>query len=255
MAGYQRVIFNGDPGDRWRNTTGKVQYQLLVNWANTCGVCAQYDHAIGPIWPLPYHRNCRCRQIAIPPEALAEPWVDFRAIADGLDLEGKRALVGASNYRLIQAGTVAWSDVVTPHRVRDLHEVVAIKKLSVDRLTAAGIRPAIAEAAHATVHTPEHQLIEAQRRRLVANLAGAGLDRATLASLAAEGLAARVVVSGPSGRQKFDGLGIDDRLRRFLAAWRPKPPKPEPKLKPEETPGPDDQAGDGTAIPPTPDDE
>lgn len=239
-----RVIFNGKPGETWTNDTGRVRYQLLVNWANTCGVCAQYDHAIGPAWPLPYHRNCRCRQVAIVPGADAEPFVDFLAIARGLDEEGLRALVGASNFRLVESGVVRWEDVVTPYRVRSLHEVVAVKKLPVDRLVAAGVRRDRAEKAWETVHTPEHQLVEAQRRKLVAALEGAGLDRGTLAGLAGEALATRAGIgSGPSGPGSFSGGSAEERLKRYLAAWTPTAPKPAPKrprkpAAPKEAPGP-----------------
>ncbi len=52
------VRFNGSPGETWTNDTGKVQYQLIVNWQNSCGLCAQYDHAIGNSWPIPFHYNC-----------------------------------------------------------------------------------------------------------------------------------------------------------------------------------------------------
>lgn len=247
MAGYQRILFNGEAGERWKNDTGRVQYQLLASWDNTCGVCAQYDRAIGPAWPLPYHRNCRCRMVAVVPGGVAEPFVDFRAEAAKLDESQKKALVGAANYRLIQSGTVAWNDVVTPYRVRPLREVVALRKLTVDRLTKAGVARPTAERAWESVHTPEHQLVERHRRELVSSLEGAGLDRGTIAELAAEGIASRVSIGGgPSGPGDFGPSRVEDRLRGFLAVWRlewtPPPPEPEkasePEPKPKSKPGP-----------------
>lgn len=53
-----RIVFNGAPGDVWTNDTGTVQYQLIVDWINSCGLCCQNDHAIGPSWPIPFHRGC-----------------------------------------------------------------------------------------------------------------------------------------------------------------------------------------------------
>ena len=77
-----RVEFNGEPGTVWTNQTEKVQYQLIVNWHNSCGLCIQYDHAIGPLWPTPFHHGCRSRQRIIFPGKSAEPFVDFRAKID-----------------------------------------------------------------------------------------------------------------------------------------------------------------------------
>lgn len=241
MAGHKRIIFNGAAGERWKNTTGRVQYQLLASWANTCGVCAQYDRAIGPAWPLPYHRNCRCRMVAVVPGQRAEPFVDFRVEAAKLDDSQKRALVGAANYRLIQSKTVAWDDVVTPYRVRPLREVVALRKLTVETLTKAGVARPTAEKAWASAHAPEHQLVEAHRRELVSSLEGAGLDRKTIADLAAEGIASRVGIGGgPSGPGGFRETPMEERLKEFLATWRlmatrEAEPEREPDPKPKKT--------------------
>lgn len=213
-----RVIFNGQAGDEWQNDTGKVQYQLLVSWHNSCGQCIQFDHAIGPYWGIPLHRGCRCRQKAIAPGARAAPFVDFMSKIDGLDVKQQGVVVGRSNLLLIQKGIVTWEDVVTPTRIRDLREVVARQKLTVPVLTRAGVRKDIAERAFATVHTPAHELAERTRAELVAKLRGAGLTDAQIQQAAGERLARRVTIgSGPSG-----GMGFAAK------PTTPVPPRPRP---------------------------
>jgi hypothetical protein len=246
----------GDPGKFWHNQTNLIHYQFHCAWANTCGRCAQYDGAVRPgSWGIPEHRGCNCRQTPITPGQHApEPFTDFRATIDGLDQAQKRECIGASNYRLLQAGVVKLEDIVTPYRVRDLREVVAIMKLSVQQMETVGIRTPIAQQAFLSVHTPAHHLAAQARTRLVANLQGAGLATSQIATLAARGIAGRVQISsGPSGPSRPIGGGLDlVLLRSFLAlpiqtqraamkqvkpaAQPPPAAKSEPSWKPGDTP-------------------
>jgi hypothetical protein len=237
-SGYAPQIEWGEPGARWTNATGAIWYQFHVNWVNTCGVCAQYDGAVkSGSWPLPLHRHCRCTQTPVMPgEPAPEPFTDFRAKIESLPHDQQVAAVGAASYRLIRQGVVEWEDVVTPYRVRTLREVVAIKGLTAGQMTAAGVPAAIAETAFAAVHTPVHRLVAQARKDLVAKLEGAGLDRAQIARLAAEGIASRVgIQAGPSGPQRPKARPPDaDRLRAFLANFpsrktaTPTPGRPGP---------------------------
>ena len=155
--------------------------------------------AIGYVWGIPLHHGCRCEQKKIKPGAQApNAFVDFREVLDGLDHTRQVAAIGASNYRLLKEGIVDWKDIVTPSRVRDLREVVSLKKISIQTMVGVGVDPKIAERAHATVNTAEHILLEHRRRELVANLKGAGLANEQLSKELGSRLANRVTIAaGP----------------------------------------------------------
>ena len=225
-----RVIWNGDEGEVWTNDTDRHAYQFLANWHNTCGVCAQYDHAISPTrWPIPIHNHCNCRQEVVKAGAKAKPWVNYREIAAELPEDQQVALVGRSNWKLIQSGMVKWEDVVTPYRLRSLREVVAIRDLDVKQLTGAGVTRRVAENAHAAVNTPAHQLVAQQRQQLLQNLTGAGMSPAQVRELAASGLGKRVVIgAGPGGASFLPTIGgpktgpsLDSLFRAVLTGWTP----------------------------------
>jgi len=252
----RRHVWNGQPGEVWVNDTNRVKYQLLCNWLNTCGFCAQYDHAIGPWWGIPLHFGCNCDQVAIKPGGQAKPFVDYREIIDGLDHDQQAAVMGASNYRLLKQGLVTWEDVVTPSRVRDLREVVARKKLTVKQMEDAGIKPWNAKEAHRTVHTPEHELEERHRRELIEKIKGAGVSQETLARELATRLASRVTIAAnptytqPAGViQRLPGIETSHvgEMKRLLNAIKPgvlraipksKPPPPPPPTPPPPAPEP-----------------
>ena len=277
----ERIIWNGDPGTVWTNNTDRVKYQFICSLVNTCGTCLQYHMAIGAWWGIPLHYGCRCRQQAVKPGGPApNAFVDFQEILDTMPHDQQVAAVGASNYRLLKTGVVGWKDVVTPSRVRDLREVVSIKKLSVDRLVKAGVKPRIAEEAHASVNTPEHQLIEQKRKELTEKITAAGLSQEGLVKELASRLAARVRIApgppgpppegsppGTVGPPAWGGGGLPGvggshaaELAKLLArpllraaATVPTPaaPKPPPAPEPAKPPAPEPAAAP-TALPPEP---
>ena len=196
-----RVTFNGKPGTTWTNDGPKVQYQLLVDWHNSCGLCAQYDHAVGPIWPTPFHRGCRCKQKPIWPGESAVPFVDFRAKIAELDRTQQSRVVGRANLDLIESGVLQWDDVVTSNRVRTLREVVSREKLSIDAMVKAGVQRGQAERTFEAVHTPAHQLAEDARRAALKHLADLGVGKAEVREHFGEAMASRVTIAaGPSQR-------------------------------------------------------
>lgn len=215
------VKFDGEPGTTWTNETGKAAYQWHCSLDNTCGACFQLHMTIANVFPQ-LHRGCNCTVVLLLPGDTSAEFVDFRSVLAGLGHDQQVAAVGASNYRLIEQGVVTWEDVVTPTRVRDLREVVAREKLSVQALADAGVRPDIAERAFATVHTPAHQLAAEARAELVAQLQSKGVELAETRQAVAERLAARVSIgAGPSERPPGweGGIGI---------GGGPKPPVPPP---------------------------
>jgi hypothetical protein len=214
-------IIAGEPGEAWVNTGPKVLFQCLVSWSNSCGSCVQYDHQIGPWWPLPRHRGCLCKNIPVPPGHEAEPFVDFQQEIAKLPPPQQARVIGVANWRLVESGTVPWGDVVTRTRIRPLKEVIARNELSVRDLTAAGVPRGRAASAWAAVHTPEREALAASRAEVVAKLRAGGLTADEIRREVAGRLAGRVGIGGgPSG-----GIG-------------PVGPKPGPVVPPKPTPKP-----------------
>lgn len=209
-----RVILNGEAGETWTNDGAKVLYQLIVKFQNSCGVCIQFANAIGAFWPIPFHRNCRCVARAIWPGQQAAPYVDYLEEIRKLDPKQQAVAVGASNWRLLEAGKVKWDDVVTKTRVRTLQEVVSKNKLGVDQLVKAGVKPWIAEAAYKSVNTPAHVLANEARKELIDKLQQVGLSHKEIKEGFGERMAKRVIVGpGPTPPPP-----------------KPKPPNPTPLL-------------------------
>jgi hypothetical protein len=250
----ERIIISGEPGTTWTNDTERVQYQFIAALNNTCGVCLQYHMKIGPMWPIPIHYGCRCIQRLIKPgQTAGHPFVDYRELLEQMPQSEKRAAIGASNYKLLQSGAVKWDDIVTPSRVRDFREVVANKRLSVKQLTDSGVRPVQAKEAHAAVHTPEHEAVEAHRQELLRKLTGAGLSQENLVRELSKGLASRVTIAaGPTGAdvgRPQDGtvpawvggklpvapMATATELAKLIAGWKPPTARPAPKPAPMPT--------------------
>ncbi|WP_422932047.1 OmpH family outer membrane protein [Singulisphaera sp. PoT] len=225
-----KVIFNGDAGDVYTNETGKILYQLIVSFSNSCGVCIQYAYAIGSFWPIPFHRGCRCENRPIMPGEAAHPFVDFMEEIRQLSPRQQSVAVGKANWQLIESGVVGWEEVVTKARVRSLREVVSRNKLSVEQMTKAGVPKYRADEAHAAVNTPAHQIVDQQRKQLVENLMGMGITKDQIREAFGGRVADRVTIgAGPSGKGY---MPVDPKT--------PKPPQ-----------GPT-QGGTGGAKPPSP---
>jgi hypothetical protein len=232
----RRVTFNGEAGTRWKNDTGQAQYQFVCDLVRTCGACLQYHMAIGPWWPIPIHRNCRCKQYRIEPNAAApHEFVDFREVLDGMTQAQKRIAIGASNYKLLTEGVVKWDEIVTRYRVRTLQEVVAVNKVTIGTLEKAGVRKNIAKRAYAAVHTPEQDLIRRHQAELVKKLEKAGVSQDELARELARQIVGRVgIAGGPKPETLREFLPPSPPHGGALAALlnRPKGPKKPPSEKP-----------------------
>jgi hypothetical protein len=194
-----RVTFNGTPGEAFTNDTDRVLYQFHCQFSHSCGVCIHYHLAIGPYFPIPLHRGCRCSQAALLPGATAEPFVDFLEEITKLDPHQQAAVMGRSNWQLVESGVVSFADVVTPTRVRDLREVVALNTLSVEQMTKAGVGRRVAAEAYQSVNTPEHRLIAKKQAELVASLKTKGLSTRQIETAVGQRVAAKVTIEGPSG--------------------------------------------------------
>jgi len=258
----ERVIFNGEAGTTWTNDTAKVRYQFVCAFINTCGACLQYHLAIGPWWPIQIHHRCRCKQYEIAPGAEApHPFVDFRELLDSMSRVQQAAAVGASNYKLLQAGVVTWKEVVTQFRVRTLREVLALNKVSLDTALKAGVKPGWIKAAHEAVHTPEAELIRQHRAELIEKLKARGVQQEQLVHEISRGLVGQVQIQGvatgaPQSMAPFAAnIPHAEGLAAALAGWKrpprkrkPPPAEPGPPAGPAPVPAPKPPAG--PTVPP-----
>jgi hypothetical protein len=204
MLMADRVIYTRPAGTVFTNGTARLQWQFLASLWHTCGTCLGYHTRISPQpWPIPIHPGCRCHSAPIlPGEDAPEPFVDRSQLFRALSRDRRAVAVGGRGMlRLLEHGLVAWEDVVTPDRVRNLWEVVRRRKLTVQQLRKVGIPRVWAEAAVARAQAaesagePEAAADEAHRRELLRGLEGP--DRAVAALARALAAAARGRRAGP----------------------------------------------------------
>jgi hypothetical protein len=195
-------VIAGDPGDVWVNSTNKILWQFHCNFSNSCGLCIQFANQLGPYWPIPLHHNCNCRNVAVRPGAEASPFIDYQQAVAELDEKQQARVMGASNWKLVESGTVKWSDVVTRARVKDFHQVVAEQKLTVKQMTAVGISPYQANKALGLITTPAHAAATAARKTLVEELEAEGLTMAEVRAKLVEILKQRLVARRGRDRAK-----------------------------------------------------
>lgn len=225
-----RLIIAGEPGDAYENDTGRVVFQLIVSWHNSCGLCIQHDHQVGDFWPLGFHRGCLCRQVPILPGMTAQPFVDYRAKIQAVSPSQQAVIMGRSNLAMVESGLVDWSDVVTPSRIRSLREVASRKRLTVDQMVGAGVTRSRAEEAWNAVHTGTHTASEARRQAQVKALLGKGYTRQQILDASGRAIGSRIGISeGPSG----PGLIPPSPLLtpRPVARVRPKAAAIEPPVR------------------------
>ena len=221
-----RGVITGAPGERYRNDTERPVWQFVADLANTCGLCLQYHHAVGHWWPIPLHINCRCTQVRVPPGQLApHAFVDFQHVLAEMPASQQTAAIGRACYQLLERGVIEWRDVVTPSRVRTLEEVVARKRLTVDALEKAGVRPGTARRAWDAVHTQAHASAEQGRREAAASLLLAGADQKHLARALASEVGKRVgmpVIPGAAASTAPSAVQASSErmLAKVLARWR-----------------------------------
>jgi hypothetical protein len=190
-------IISGEPGTRWFNDKDVVYWQLFTSLVKVCGACFAKHTLIAPYWANPFHGGCRCRVKPIAPGQYGEPFSNFRELLQNMDESQHDAAVGKANWKLIQTGLVKWSDVVTDYRVRSLHEVVAREKITVAEMVKAKIDRKTAEDAYAMVHTPAHQIFEAQIKKATSKLKEAGLSDEQIVRGFAEKIVPRITGISP----------------------------------------------------------
>lgn len=219
-------VVMGDPGTRFHNGTEKILWQLIVSFHNSCAICIQYANAIGTFFPIPYHFGCNCRIEPIPPgEQAPEEFIDFEKAVEALPRTERSRVLGAENWKLIQAGKVKWTDVVTRSRIRPLHEVIQRARLDEKALVGVGINRRFAREAIAKVRTPAKAAADTAAKAAYQQLKALGLkDQDIVESLKGQ-IAARVSIVGkPSGPSAVAVKAPPPKP--------PSPPTPPPKPKP-----------------------
>src|SRR5262249_3398957 len=98
-----RIVFRGEPGDVFTNETGKLLFQFRVSGSNTCGLCWSYNLAVGPMWPIPLHRNCACVSVPVPPGESAAPYSDMMEDIRDLDPHQQTAVMGRANWQMVES--------------------------------------------------------------------------------------------------------------------------------------------------------
>ncbi len=191
-----RNIISGDPGSTWSNDGEKTQFQLIVHWGFSCGLCVQFDHQIGPYWPIPFHRRCVCTQSPVLPGQESRPFVDYRAKILTVSPSQQAAIMGRANLTLVEQGIVKWDDVVTAGRIRSLREVVSRNKLTVAQMVASGVASGSANEAFNAVNTGVHTAKEVTRKAQIATLMAAGYTKDQIKNAASIALANRVKLTG-----------------------------------------------------------
>ncbi len=100
MAAESSDGLGGRPGERWRNMTGDIWYQLVSSLRKPCAACLRRHARISPRpWGLPFHPHCECEQLEVPPGAQAP--IEFRnagGLAEAMPVGGQVELVGALNW-------------------------------------------------------------------------------------------------------------------------------------------------------------
>ena len=235
------ILLNGDPGTTWTNTTGRIKFQFVAMLANTCGVCLSYHMAVGGPWPIPLHRGCRCYQVPLAPGAESQPFVDFQQILAEMPHNQQVAAVGANNYKLIESGTVKFTDVVTPTRVRTNREVIAREGLGVKALRDAGLSKGYIERVLATINAPAAQIAREHSRKLVEAITQTVGSREKAIRAIAEHIASKVSVAPvppPAVIPKIPAEDVpqfieiaEEQIAEARAAIQPTPPEKPPLKK------------------------
>lgn len=223
-----RLVIGGNPGSRYTNTTGKVLYQLIVTFDNSCGVCIQFANKVGDSWPIPFHRGCRCTQRPIYPGQTSEPFLDFREEIRRLDPAQQNRVMGSANYRLVESGVVKYEDVVTERRVRNLREVVARQKLTVDQMVRSGVGKREASQAYDAVNTGTHTAVEQRRKQLIDKLMSAGYTGDQIKSTVGQQLASRLSPVDYKNRPTVPIIPKDGKFKLPIPANKVVPQKIEP---------------------------
>jgi len=200
LAGYARGLI-GRPGEVWINNTDRILYQFVPTFDLSCGVCVQYASKISLWWSM-LHQGCNCRSHPIYPGQTSLPFIDFREVIERLDSTQQHASTGKCNWILLNAGIVAWEDVITSCRVREFHEVMDRGRLSLETMIQAGVPEDEARKAWELVYTPERLKADSKRREAFQALRELGLSTDDITKAVAQKLSERVTATGSPAKKR-----------------------------------------------------
>jgi len=134
------------PGERWRNMTDRFWYQLVSSLRRPCEQCLKLHGRLSPNPWGQIHPHCECESIPVAPGELAPlPVANPPEVLGRIGAEGLRQLLGEEVAALLSAGLVGYDDLVDGDwRFTSAEDLVRRKGLTRERMTAAGIPPAIA---------------------------------------------------------------------------------------------------------------
>ncbi|WP_422932034.1 hypothetical protein [Singulisphaera sp. PoT] len=167
----------GKPGTTWLNETGKIQYQMVVDFSIESGACMPTASCIGSFWPIPICSGCTCLNHPIMPGERSLPFLDFQAEFAKLDFDRQCEAIGRLNALALKSGLFSWGDLSRTYRVCDFEGIMDAKRLTIEQMVAAGIPEADANAAWKKVYTPQRRKADADRQKIMRKLMAKGLSR------------------------------------------------------------------------------
>jgi hypothetical protein len=171
---HRQHIFTGPPGSIWTNTSSRILYQLQPAYHEQCAVCFRASGHIGPWWPIPMRRGCTCKHHPIRPGETSLPFIDVDAEISRATIEERDLLFGRHHRCLLDAGLVAWRELVGRLTIVDLENVIFNKRLSLEAILAAGIPEDEARAVWDRVSA--RRSADEQRKQMLRKLKDAGFS-------------------------------------------------------------------------------
>lgn len=172
IKGRRRYAFRGSPGTTWTNTTNQVRYQLCSTVHEDGGFCFRASGRIGPFWPVPVVKECRCTQRAIPPGATSLPFTDVDEELAKTTPDQRDQIFGRNNRLVLDAGLASWTDLIGRFSCIEFDYIVYSKNLSLESILAAGVPEADARASWERVSLRRAE--DAKQRENLARIEAAG---------------------------------------------------------------------------------
>ena len=150
MAAESSDGLAGRPGERWRNMTGDIWYQLVSSLRKPCAVCLR-RHARSRRGPggsrstrIASASSSRSRPVPGPRSSSATPAGWPRRCRSA----ARSSWSGALNWLIRSAGLVSWDDLFDGDGdPREFDDVVRRKGLTVEQLRRAGVAEGVARRA------------------------------------------------------------------------------------------------------------
>jgi hypothetical protein len=172
IKGHRRYAFGGPAGTTWTNTTNQVRYQLCSTVHEGGGFCFRASGRIGPWWPIPVVKGCRCKHRAIRPGETSLPFTDVDEELSKTTPDQRDLIFGRNNRLVLDAGLVSWTDLIGRFSGIEFDYIVYSKDLSLESILAAGVPEEDVRASWERVSLRRAE--DAKRRETLARIEAAG---------------------------------------------------------------------------------